>query len=241
MADRDAPPDRYHLTYLPGLCRHGCGEPLARPQNRFINGHDGKLMDLLVDAYREGECLLLRTPGQAGRPGVVVTPREWAMQAFSPAGLAHFDSLIHHHSEDTSWQEPVSGSSVSELSADLATVREIVARAATGATDAEVAAVERIRDLEEIARTEHARVLELEAFLAVAAAPVTVNADEIASLDSGQVLAAVRLRARRTAEVLDAANYRGDSGEVWDLVSVFRHQNDPVIERAARTFLGQEL
>lgn len=42
----------------------------------------------------------------------------------------------------------------------------MVSRSATGATDHEVAAVARVQELEEIARTEHARVLELEAQLA---------------------------------------------------------------------------
>ncbi|MFA7264734.1 MAG: hypothetical protein WC054_00210 [Candidatus Nanopelagicales bacterium] len=76
--------DRYTLVWGDNLCRHGCGR-VVRPGNRFINGHDTQLLDILLDAHKIG-ALILRAD-QFGPPIDTLTPTEYAEQAFYPQGF----------------------------------------------------------------------------------------------------------------------------------------------------------
>lgn len=85
------------LMWGRGLCRHGCGEPVRSPRNRFVNGHDGKLMHTLLLAHLTGSPIRVAPP----TPGTMVveefSAREWAERAFSAAGLRHFDDLVSRY------------------------------------------------------------------------------------------------------------------------------------------------
>lgn len=85
--------DRYHLLWEPGLCRHGCARPVSRGGNQFINGHGAKLLDILVDAHREGVPVTVTR----GLLPAEVAPRSWAVESFTPRGVAWFDWLVSHH------------------------------------------------------------------------------------------------------------------------------------------------
>jgi hypothetical protein len=132
--------DRYVLTWEPGLCYDGCGQPLANPRRKFINGHDGKLMDLLVEATQADAYLTVKR-GEDDPFPLKMVPRNWAVQAFSERGVRHFDWLLTHPGErpSVSLGDQVGSlwASGADLAADLETVRELVARAAEPSDDPE--------------------------------------------------------------------------------------------------------
>lgn len=86
--------DPVRLTWERGLCRCGCRQPVARPENQFVNGHGGKLLDTLVDAQREGRQIKVAYEEVSGLG--VMSPRAWAEQSFTPRGVAWFDWLVSH-------------------------------------------------------------------------------------------------------------------------------------------------
>lgn len=94
--DRDN--KRYQLRWEQGWCRHGCGQFVANPANRFVNGHGAKLLDILVDAYREGVAVFVQSHwrGDDSASWELVAPRAWAAESFTPRGLAWFDWMVAH-------------------------------------------------------------------------------------------------------------------------------------------------
>lgn len=86
--------DPVRITWESGLCRCGCRGRVTRPENQFLNGHGGKLLDVLVDAHRAGRQVKVAHEEVSGLG--VMSPREWAAQSFTPRGLAYFDWLVAH-------------------------------------------------------------------------------------------------------------------------------------------------
>ncbi|MBK8246359.1 MAG: hypothetical protein IPK85_03025 [Gemmatimonadetes bacterium] len=86
--------DPVRITWESGLCRCGCRQPVTRPENQFVNGHGGRLLDTLVDAQREGRRIKVAYEEVSGLG--VISPRAWAEQSFTPRGVAWFDWLVGH-------------------------------------------------------------------------------------------------------------------------------------------------
>lgn len=80
--------DRYTLTFGAGLCNHGCGEPVANPRNKFINGHDAKLMDVLLDAHKDDIRITLSSPDSHRQ--MRISAMSYAKMAFWPRGYRWF-------------------------------------------------------------------------------------------------------------------------------------------------------
>jgi hypothetical protein len=235
-------PKRFQLLWEPGLCRHGCGDPVRKGRS-FINGHDGMLMDLLVDAHRAGSVVSVTPPSEPFN-GSVMEAREWAVHAFSEKGLRDFDWRANHPNQlRMTADKPVaeleadraaawSTEERSGLEADLATIREIVGHqditTAEGAAEAE-ATIDRLE----------AQIDRLQEQLNEATRPVYLTVEGLGSASDKDVLQAARARAQLAAGVLDRARYEGDANEVWDLSSVFDPSSpDPIRAKAARAFLG---
>lgn len=221
--------DRFHLVWREGLCRHGCGDPVAHPRNRFINGHDSKLLDILLDAHRADALIrVTRNPGTIQVPVDEFDATAYAREAFWPRGFRWY--LVKAGIEDPAYDE-LQGAEDPDLSSlDMGSATDpggrlggVQAAYRTGATHAlSEGAEERERLL--------AHIQQLEIGLAAAVG---------LRLDDEQVLRLLQARFRACARVLQQAGYEGDVNEVWDMVTMFRQdQADPVVIEAGRAVLG---
>ena len=244
------------LIYDDGLCRCGCGGPINRPEYRFRLGHDFHLFDVLLDAHRDGKQVEVRSLDSS--QAHVISPDYWANFAFFPRGYrwwrlksgiegpAEPDEIAgvedpdvknlymgRHTDPDVSDRPPFDP----EIAEDLATIREVTARAAESSNEDR----HRILELEGLVAALRIQLVEVQYQLQQATIPLNFDQSGLAELTNEQALRAARARVMIAAKLLDQARYEGDSGEYWDIASLMLPTERNVVRiKAARALLGQE-